>query len=104
MLVAISIEYIKVVVEMGVGENEYGCQSVKSVPQVEATLARSATDFGKTLAEVTARKDFIDLASGAPSNSLMRVVAEALGARRYLGIESQLINDEVRIDEQNNQA
>lgn len=80
-------------------KDEYGRLSTKSVHEIKAILAKSSTEFGNTLKTAAAGKDFIDLASGTPDNSLTRALAEAIRAQGYIGVDSGLSAEQIVTDE-----
>lgn len=80
-------------------EDEYQRKSPRNVIEIEMILTRSSTEFGNTFKNHVRGKEFVDLASGTPHDSLTRAIAEAVGANRYFGVDSELTKEEIKIDE-----
>ena len=73
----------------------------RSMEELKSLLhGTKTTDFGKKYVTAVAGKRFIDLASGEPEIAVLtRRLAQAAGAKEYIGIDKYLDKEEVRTDE-----
>lgn len=75
---------------------EYVSRVLKETGEVEQAMdSKNLTEFGKVLKDLLAGKTFVDLACGIPGTepNAPRVIAEAFGAKEYLGVEAKLDKD-----------